>query len=381
MKKINYTINISLTLIAILLLSFILYVLYCTYLSPRPISLNSIITTTNLQTIKTNGQHLPNEIQLKNKLKQQYHNLIVDKIKIKIKDNNTATIISADPKVYTNSININYIVDKSLENEIDLNKSYYPNLTLIKQRGYKGLWINNNQPTTDEKNLTNAFLSSYQYFNLPFYEKQEFTSFQELLIFLNQNIKTSWEYIVKNFCNTYKEQLKELILLFYNILANIFNKKNINNILRKIKVENLNNVWGYANLVNKQVALNSTTLKCDYANIAINEWTSGFKTSNSIFKTLFHELGHIINSYYEYKNINIINNLKEFLVKKINNSHNLDNEKILKLFHFSEYSFENEYEFFAEGFTYWFLASDELKTKAWEFWHEFLTLYLPKKIN
>lgn len=377
-KKLILIVNTSLILVVLFLLSFILYVLYCVYLNPKPILLNSIITNPNVQIIKTNGYHVPTAVQIKTTLKQQFPNLNVNKIKIRDNISATnATIISNDYKFYNGSVMINYILDKSIANQINLNQQYIPNQIWMQQRHYNGLWINNKQITANEENLTNAFLSQTQNSALPFYEKQEFTSFQELLTFLNQNIKASWEYIVKNFCNTYKEQLKELILLFYNILANIFNKNNVNDILRQIKVENLNNVWGYANSGNRQVVLNSTTLKCDYANTAIYEWTSGFKTSNSIFKTLFHEIGHIIHFYSLSRNINPIEHLKEFLVKKINNSHNLDREKNFQLFHLSEYSFKSSFEFFAEGFSYWFLTNDTLKTKAWEFWHEFLTFYLP----
>ncbi|UZQ29844.1 MAG: hypothetical protein OHM56_12135 [Spiroplasma phoeniceum] len=62
----------------------------------------------------------------------------------------------------------------------------------MQKRHYNGLWINNKQITANEENLNNAFLSQTQNPALRFYEKQEFTFFQELLTFLNQNIKTSW---------------------------------------------------------------------------------------------------------------------------------------------------------------------------------------------
>jgi len=380
MKKAIYTINISLILITILLLSFIMYVLYSVYLKPKSFSLIDIIKNTNLQNIKTNGQHLPNEIEIKNKLKKEYQNLLVDKIKINIDSATTARVTSADHKIYHDSVNIFYTLDKSLENQIDLNQTYQPNPTLIKQRGYKGLWINNNKQTIDEKNITNAFLSTSKYYKLPYFEKQEFNSYEELINFLNLEIKTSWEYIVNNFCITYKEKIKKLIVLFYNVFTNIFKKNNINNILNKIEIKELD-AHGYAYHRDKHIELNTYTINCDYANTAIYEWTNGFKTSNSIFSTLFHEIGHIIHFYSLSRNINPIEHLKEFLVKKINNSQNLDREKIFQLFHLSEYSFKNSFEFFAEGFSYWFLTNDTLKTKAWEFWHEFLTLYLPKKLN
>ncbi|AXF95978.1 hypothetical protein SDAV_00998 [Spiroplasma phoeniceum P40] len=57
---------------------------------------------------------------------------------------------------------------------------------------------------------------------------------------------------------------------------------------------------------------------------------------------------------------------------------NLRQRKIFKLFHLNSYSFSSLYEVIGEGFVYWFLIPNELKTRAWEFWHEFLTLYLPK---
>ncbi|AXF95569.1 hypothetical protein SDAV_00578 [Spiroplasma phoeniceum P40] len=87
--------------------------------------------------------------------------------------------------------------------------------------------------------------------------------------------------------------------------------------------------------------------------------------------------------HYRYKldyKINVIEQLKTFLLKKINNFHqqqSLTKEKIFQLFHLSKFSFRDNFEFFAEGFVYWLLTSDVLKTKAWEFWHEFLTFYLP----
>ncbi|GAA6238009.1 MAG: hypothetical protein SPLM_01330 [Spiroplasma phoeniceum] len=63
--------------------------------------------------------------------------------------------------------------------------------------------------------------------------------------------------------------------------------------------------------------------------------------------------------------------------KNFHQQQSLTKEKIFQLFHFSKFSFKDNFELFAEGFVYWLLTSDALKTKAWEFWHEFLTSYLP----
>ncbi|ALA97920.1 hypothetical protein SKUN_001034 [Spiroplasma kunkelii CR2-3x] len=61
-----------------------------------------------------------------------------------------------------------YNIDKSIANQIDLNRQYAPNKTWVQNRGYRGMWINNNIATKLEQNLTNAFLSPVNYTNLPF---------------------------------------------------------------------------------------------------------------------------------------------------------------------------------------------------------------------
>ncbi|AXF95976.1 hypothetical protein [Spiroplasma phoeniceum] len=60
-KKLIYTTNIVLIFIVGFLLSIILYLLYHTYLNQKIILLNTIISSPNLQAIKTNGSHLPTE--------------------------------------------------------------------------------------------------------------------------------------------------------------------------------------------------------------------------------------------------------------------------------------------------------------------------------
>lgn len=60
-----WMINSTLVLMVTVFVSFILYVLYLGYLSPRPLELGTIVTNPNLKTLKTNGLHVPKKFILK----------------------------------------------------------------------------------------------------------------------------------------------------------------------------------------------------------------------------------------------------------------------------------------------------------------------------
>ncbi|ELL44231.1 hypothetical protein [Spiroplasma melliferum] len=379
-----WMINSTLVLMVTVFVSFILYVLYLGYLSPRPLELGTIVTNPNLKTLKTNGLHVPKKIHIKEKLKQQFPNLNINKIKIKDKiSSSSATLVSSDFSFYRGSVILYYTLDKSIANHIDLNHQYVPNKTWVQNRGYRGLWISNNIATKLEQNLTNAFLSPANYTNLPFYDQKTFISYDELLAFLDEPVRRSWQQFINHYCATYQNKLKEIITLFYNICAFLWTKQEINKVLSSVIIKDgqLLKTKAYTDSNNRQIEIANDVVNCNYEEIWNRNWVEGGISQQSIFYTLCHELGHLL--HYRYKldyKVNVIEQLKTFLLKKINNfqqQQSLTKEKIFQLFHLSKFSFKDNFEFFAEGFVYWLLTNDALKTKAWEFWHEFLTSYLP----
>ncbi|WP_238335987.1 hypothetical protein [Spiroplasma citri] len=261
--------------------------LYHAYLSQKTILLNSIISNPNLQTIKTNGYHLPTETQIKAALKQKFPELNINKIQIK---NNitatTATIISNDFNVYRGSVTLNYFLDKSVLNQINLNQQYVPNQTWMQQRGYNGLWISKH-PTTDlEKNLTNVFLSHAKYPDLPFYEKPEFNSYEELSNFLNPKTRTSLTNFIDNYCPTYINTLKQLMVRFYNYVASSWGKNNVNNVIKWIDIAQVLDTDGYG-YFDHHIQIHAQTLQCYYNSKGNQEFHSGYSSVLDPFRVFF----------------------------------------------------------------------------------------------
>lgn len=284
------------------------------------------------------------------------------------------------------------------KNNINLiNKTYKPNPFLFQDRGYKGTWAYNkddkyyrynqndyygtyNNLTKTEQNLTNAFLSTADNKNLSFYKQKTFNSLEELFVFLHPGVRKTLKELINNsnICQKYQNNLKQLILLFYNFVANVLDKKSTDSILFGIIINKNLSSFGETTRNNRTIQITPASLECIYEKTIINEWKNGGKSTNNFFHTLIHELGHIIHYYYEFNSIDLVFHLKEFLKSKISNFDNLDIdiEKTFKSFAFSSYSLVNKYEFIAEGFSYWFLASNDLKTKGWELWQEYFTNYL-----
>ncbi|UZQ31155.1 MAG: hypothetical protein OHM56_06765 [Spiroplasma phoeniceum] len=75
-----WIISSTLVLMVTFFVIFVLYVWYLGYLNPRPLELGTIVNDHNLKTIKTNGLHIPKKIQIKEKLKQQFPNLNINKM-------------------------------------------------------------------------------------------------------------------------------------------------------------------------------------------------------------------------------------------------------------------------------------------------------------
>ncbi len=174
----------------------------------------------------------------------------------------------------------------------------------------------NNYKTDTIKNLTNAFLSKAD-INLAIKFKTEFSIFQQLQVYLKIEQQNYWKKLLNNICEQYQENLKPLILLFYNFVANIWNKTNINEILKKIEIKNIidgdNNVSGQTN--NQQtILLNKKVLSCAFEKTINSEWQKVQFTTNNFLHILIHELGHIFCFYdWEVFKINHIFYLKQFL--------------------------------------------------------------------
>ncbi|WP_342262455.1 MULTISPECIES: hypothetical protein [unclassified Spiroplasma] len=300
---------------------------------------------------------------------------------------NTMTLLSCDNiannKPFLHSLNTENELKVNLKTNIDLEKRYLPHPVLIQQRGYKGTFFN--QYKTDNiKHLTNAFLSKADN-NLAIKFKKEFSTFKQLQGCLKLEQQNYWQNLLNKICQKYQDNLKQLILLFYNFVANIWNKKNINEILRKIEIKNVidgdNNVLGQTNN-HQTISINKKILSCTFEKTINNEWHKGQFTTNNFFHILIHELGHIFYFYdWEIFKINHIFYLKQFLAQKINNLNKfaeLDKEKVLKILANSNYGLSDDDELLAEGFAYWLLTKQNMQTKTWEFWNEYLTSYLPQ---
>ncbi|WP_338964967.1 hypothetical protein [Spiroplasma endosymbiont of Sarcophaga carnaria] len=268
------------------------------------------------------------------------------------------------------------------ETNIDLEKIYFPHPVLIQQREYKGTFFN--QYKTDIiKKLTNAFLSKANN-NLAIKFKTKFITYEQLQGYLKIYQQNYWQNLLNNICQKNQDNLKKLILLFYNFVANIWNKTNISEILKKIEIKNVidgdNNVLGQTN--NYQTILIKKVLSCAFEKTINNEWHKGQFTTNNFLHIFIHELGHIFYFYdWETFKINHIFYLKQFLGQKINNLNKfseLDKEKVLKIFANSNYGLSDDHELLAEGFAYWLLTKQNMQTKIWAFWNEYFTSYLPQ---
>ncbi|QIA68157.1 hypothetical protein GL981_00480 [Spiroplasma citri] len=279
--------------------------------------------------------------------------------------------------------NLENVLKVNLETNIDLEKRYLPHPVLMQQRGYKGTFFN--QYKTDTiKNLTNAFLGKANT-NLAIKFKTEFSTYQQLQDYLKIEQQNYWQNLLNNICQQYQDNLKQLILLFYNFVASIWNKTNINEILGKIEIKNIidsdNNVLGQTNN-HQTILLNKKVLSCAFEKTINSEWHKGQFTTNNFLHILIHELGHIFYFYdWETFKINHIFYLKQFLGHKINNLNKfseLDKEKVLKIFANSNYGLSDDDELLAEGFAYWLLTKQSMQTKIWEFWNEYFTSYLPQ---
>ncbi|WP_338955134.1 MULTISPECIES: hypothetical protein [unclassified Spiroplasma] len=281
------------------------------------------------------------------------------------------------PNNFKNNLKIN------LETNIDLEKRYLSHPILMQKRGYKGTFFN--QYKTDTiKRLTNVFLSKADN-NLAIKFKTEFSTYEQLQSYLKIEQQNYWQNLLNNICQKYQDNLKQLILLFYNFISNIWNKTMINSILRKIEIENVidgdDNVWGQTNN-HQTILLNKKVLSCAFEKTINSEWHKGQFTTNNFLHILIRELGHIFYFYdWEAFKINHIFYLKQFLGQKINNLNKfaeLDKEKVLRIFANSNYGLSDDEELLAEGFAYWLLAKQSMQTKIWAFWNEYFTSYLPQ---
>ncbi|PQP78671.1 hypothetical protein C6B38_04530 [Spiroplasma sp. ChiS] len=148
---------------------------------------------------------------------------------------------------------------------IDLEKRYLPHPVLIQQRVYKGTLFNRYKTDTI-KNLTNAFLGKADN-NLAIKFKTEFSTYQQLQNYLKIEQQNYWQNLLDNICQKYQDNLKQLILLFYNFVANIWKKTNINEILKKTEIKNIidgdNNVIGQTNN-HQTILLNKKVLSCAF---------------------------------------------------------------------------------------------------------------------
>lgn len=111
-----WILNFNLIFLVVLLLSFILYVLYCTYGNSKlivgsvnhPILLSSMITENDLGTINTNGFPVPTENHIKDKLKTKYHDLNIDDINVTNITQWNAIITAKDNSLYNGELPIKY---------------------------------------------------------------------------------------------------------------------------------------------------------------------------------------------------------------------------------------------------------------------------------
>ncbi|WFG97976.1 hypothetical protein M1770_07920 [Spiroplasma citri] len=194
--------------------------------------------------------------------------------------------------------------------------------------------------------------------------------------------RQGWKQVISTFCPDYQAELKTLLVKFYNFISNIWSKDIVKEFVRILRINNNGGPvvgFTYREGFKQAIALEQNILLCSHK-VNVNSWRNGWWSSGEIFNVIFHELGYTVDINFS-RQVNVIKEIKVFLTIKIENGQDLTPEQILNLFHLSSDSFNNLGDFVAEGFVYWFLASDALKIKAWELWHEFLTLYLPKLIK
>ncbi|UZQ31657.1 MAG: hypothetical protein OHM56_08540 [Spiroplasma phoeniceum] len=185
----------------------------------------------------------------------------------------------------------------------------------MQQRGYSGLWISKNPATYLEKNLTNAFLSHAEYPNLTFYEKPDFNSYEELLNFLNPKNKSSLTNFINNYCPTYINKLKQLMVRFYNYMASSWGKNNINNVLKWIDIAQVLDADGYDHF-DHHIQINARTLQCYYNAMGNHSFYTGYSSVLDPFRVFFHELGHMLDHFLKDNiHISISNKLKDFFNK------------------------------------------------------------------
>ncbi|WP_400254515.1 hypothetical protein [Spiroplasma endosymbiont of Cleonymus obscurus] len=284
----------------------------------------------------------------------------------------------------------------------------------------------------EEKIQYQAKKESINEFNLLANNKSNFTDFSDLQNQINiTNLgKTytniNWDTLINSSTINANEkaEIKDKLVRFYNIFAQIYGKKNVLKLLYRVAKINKNGLFGF---VKSGYVYNSQFQNYSLVQVmAINpnslskrtqywQYVSGYKASKSIIRTIVHEYGHALGSFIRlnFQGKQRINSLADNDPKKWWNNHfnssyllkdNLEKGEITdetnymisslangtkindpiyqKLLAYgivrSEYGRESHLDLFAEAFDQWIDTEESQRNIAWEKLDNFFRIDLPR---
>ncbi|WP_342223598.1 hypothetical protein [Spiroplasma endosymbiont of Asaphidion curtum] len=363
----------------------------------------------NLETIKTSGLEKPTEEQIKNLLGNKF-DIDINKIQIKNITSTTAKVISDDNKVYTGEVTINYIIDKSInldylvpniknrkKVETFRNSSFSKLQDIVKNLSFltKNGWFKKYENLSDmnkfiheldEKLIYKANQESINEFNKIKNNTDNFSDFANLneqfkdeafVMSKSTLVGINWEFLLNLLLNNnerMKDKIKENLVYFYNIMAKVYGKNNLMQMVEKIDLQqpwtkNLAYVeHPYNNRYNlKTIVLNYSLAKRSY---------------EVILWTIVHEYGHMLDFFCN--NVWIKTLGENYMINSLAENTRITDDNYKKLLAYgiirSNYGTTSYKELFAEAFANWIVTPEENRDVAWEKLDKFFRIDLPKMI-
>lgn len=288
----------------------------------------------------------------------------------------------------------------------------------------------------EEKIQYQAKKESINEFNLLANNKTNFTDFSDLQNQINNTnlgktyTNVNWNTLINSFGinDNEKTEIKDKLVRFYNIFAQIYGKKNVLKLLYRMAKINKNDLFGFVksgyvydpkfrnySLV-QVMAINPNSLnkRTQYL-----QYLSGYKASKSVIRTIVHEYGHALGFFIRlnFQGKQRINSLADnnpnqwwnnywnnyfnssYLLKDNLEKGEIDDEtnymisslaigtKIndpiyQKLLTYgivrSKYGRESHFDLFAEAFDQWMDTEESQRNIAWEKLDKFFRIDLPK---
>lgn len=323
---------------------------------------------------------------------------------------------------------LDYIYDRDGKDISSLKKWYLKNSPNWLNKTNKKLKFIDN---LEEKIQYKARKESINEFNLLANNNHNFTSFYDLQNQLNNtnlgktNVKINWDALINSLIitNREKNEIKNKLLSFYNIFAQVYGKTNILKLLYRVAKINQHNLFGIIKY----------GYYCDYHRdcsliqimginpISLNEnnqywqYITGQKATKSIVRTIVHEYGHALgnfirlnlqerlkinslvdddptawwnnyfNSSYLLKNNIIktkIDDETNYMVLSLANDTKINDPIYQKLLAYgivrSAYGRKLHFDLFAEAFDQWIDTTENQRNIAWEKLDKFFRIDLPK---